>query len=339
MAERSMRALSSVTMADVARLAGVSPMSVSNCYKQPDKVSDQTRTRIMRAAAQLGYVPNLVAGNLASGRSKLVGAVVPSLRNSSFAGMIQGMEDFLETQGYQLLLAVADTPERELRALQAFLGRRLDGIILTGVEHGHESIQLLRRSGTPVVETWSLNGPFIDMGVGFSLYDAAFEMTELLISRGYRCIGFAGFHPPANPRLRERQLGFQAALKRAGLRDDLLYFGPEALGFAAGRLALEHLLEEEPELRALFCVTDVLAAGAIFECARRRWPVPERFAVAGYGDYDIAAEIEPGLTTVRTPGQDIGAAAARMIVESVQSERPTERVVDVGYEIVVRDTV
>jgi LacI family gluconate utilization system Gnt-I transcriptional repressor len=338
MAERSIRAATNVTMADVARLAGVSPMSVSNCFKQPGKVSAETRARILKAASQLGYVPNLVAGNLASGRSRLVGAVVPSLRNSNFAGMIQGMEDFLEGEGYQLLLAVADTPERELRAVQAFLGRRLDGIILTGTEHGRESAQLLRRSSIPVVETWSLKGPFIDMGVGFSLFDAAFEMTQLLINRGYHHIGFAGFEPPGNPRLHERQLGFQAALHKAGLRDDLLYFGPQNLGFAAGRLALEHLIQLEPKLRALFCVTDVLAAGAIFDCARRGWAVPDRFAVAGYGDYDIAAEIKPGLTTVRTPGQDIGAAAARMIVDSVRSDRPGERIVDVGYEIVVRES-
>ena len=252
--------------------------------------------------------------------------------------MIQGMEEFLEGEGYQLLLAVADTPERELRAIQAFLGRRLDGIILTGIEHGRDGTELLRRSQTPVVETWSLKGPYIDMAVGFSLFDAAFEMTQLLISRGYRHIGFAGFEPPGNPRLLERQQGFQAALQKAGLRDDLLYFGPESLGFAAGRLALEHLLRLEPDLRAMFCVTDVLAAGAIFDCARRGWAVPDRFAVAGYGDYDIAAEIKPGLTTVRTPGQDIGAAAARMIVECVRSERSAERVVDVGYEIIVRES-
>jgi LacI family gluconate utilization system Gnt-I transcriptional repressor len=252
--------------------------------------------------------------------------------------MIQGMENFLESEGYQLLLAVADTPERELRAVQAYLGRRLDGIILTGVEHGRESTQLLRRSGTPVVETWSLRGPFIDMGVGFSLYDAAFDMTQFLIGRGYRHIGFAGFEPSGNPRILERQRGFQAALRQAGLRDDLLYFGPESLGFTTGRLALGHLLQQEPELRAMFCVTDVLAAGAIFECSRRGWPVPERFAVTGYGDYDIASEIRPGLTTVKTPGLDIGAAAARMIVESMSPDGPSQRIVDVGYEIVLRDS-
>lgn len=335
----SASARSSATMSDVARLAGVSPMSVSNFYKQPAKVSPKTGAKILEAAAKLGYVPNLLAGTLASGRSRVVGAIVPSLRNSNFAGMIQGLEEFLGERGYQLMLAVAETREREYRAVQAFLGRRLDGIILTGIDHGREISQLLRRSETPVVETWSLNGPFIDMGVGFSLSDAAFELAQLMVSRGYRRIGFAGYDPQDNPRFFERQKGFQAAMREAGLQDDLLYFGQEVAGFATGRLALEQLLQREPDLQALFCVTDVLAAGAIFECARRGWSIPDRFAVAGYGDYEIAAEIKPGLTTVRTPGHDIGVAAARMVVESVEVGSTPSRTVDVGYEIILRDSI
>ncbi|WP_210261152.1 LacI family DNA-binding transcriptional regulator [Enterovirga aerilata] len=326
-------------MSDVAQLAGVSPMSVSNTYKQPAKVSPETRQRVFEAAAKLGYLPNLLAGTLASGRSRIVGAIVPSLRNSNFAGMIQGLEETLGQHGCELMLAVADDPERELRAVQAFLGRRLDGIVLTGIEHSPEVAALLRRADVPVVETWSLNGPFIDMGVGFSLFDAAFEMVQMMVQKGYRRIGFAGYNPPGNPRFAERQKGFEAALRQAGLRDDLLYFGPEALGFATGRLALEALLSSEPKLDGLFCVTDVLAAGAIFDCARRGWPVPDRLAVAGYGDYDIAAELTPGLTTVRTPGHAMGSRAATLILASVETGRPSERIIDVGYELVIRDSI
>jgi LacI family gluconate utilization system Gnt-I transcriptional repressor len=325
-------------MTDVAKLAGVSPMSVSNSFKYPDRVSAEIRNLVFEASAKLGYLPNTLAGTLASGRTHVVGAIVPSLRNSNFAGMIQGLEETLHARGYELMLAVADDMERERRAVQAFLGRRLDGIILTGVDHSHDVEKLLRRSETPVVQTWSLNGPFIDMGVGFSLYDAAFEMTQLMIQRGYRRIGFAGYAPPNNARFAERQRGFQEAMQQAGLASDLLYFGQETLGFAAGRLALEQLLERDAKLDALFCATDVLAVGAMFECARRGWPIPERLGVAGYGDYEIAAEIRPALTTVRTPGHAMGAAAAHLLFDRNEGTQ-IERVIDVGYEIIVRESI
>jgi LacI family gluconate utilization system Gnt-I transcriptional repressor len=325
-------------MSDVAKLAEVSTMSVSNTFNHPARVSSDIKELVLGAAAKLGYVPNLLAGTLASGQTRVVGAIVPSLRNSNFAGMIQGLEETLNERGYELMLAVADNPERERRAVQAFLGRRLDGIVLTGVDHTREVENLLRRSETAVVETWSLNGPFIDMGVGFSLYDAAFEMTQLMIQRGYRRIGFAGYNPPGNGRFAERQRGFQTAMRQAELPDDLLYFGPETLGFTTGKLALEYLLEREPQMDSLFCVTDVLAVGAIFECARRGWHIPDRLGVAGYGDYEIASEISPGLTTVRTPGRAMGEMAARMLLDSARGTL-SARTFDVGYEIIVRESI
>jgi len=327
-----------VTMSDVAKLADVSLMSVSNSFRYPEKVSAKVRSRVLEAASKLDYLPNVLAGTLASGQSRVVGVVVPSVRNSNFAGMIQGLEEALGGQGYDLMLALANDPERELKAVTAFLGRRVDGIVLTGIEHDEETSQLLRRARTPVVETWSLNGPFIDMGVGFSLFEAAFAMGSLMISRGYRRIGFAGYEPAENPRFSERQRGFQAAMRQAGLPDDIVFFAQEATGYAAGRVAMEGLLDREPKLEAMLCATDVLAVGAIFECNRRGWKIPERFAVAGYGDYDVAAEITPALTTVRTPGQDIGVSAAQMLIARLDG-RTAKRIVDVGYEVIVRASV
>ncbi|WP_280950162.1 LacI family DNA-binding transcriptional regulator [Methylobacterium aquaticum] len=326
-------------MSDVARLAGVSPMSVSNFYNQPAKVSIDTRSKILEAATALGYVPNLLTGVYTSGRSRVVGAVVPSLHNPSCASMIQGLEDFLGQNGYRLMLAIAENQASEYRAVRVFLGHRLDGIILTGTDHSHDVFQLLTRTGVPVVETWSSSGPFIKMGVGFSLFEAAFEMAQIMINRGYQQIGFVGHHSYNNLHLSKFQNGFQIAMREAGLREDLVYFTTGTLGFATAKFALDHLLQREPKLQALFCASDLLAAGAIFECARRGWSVPDRLAVASYGDYDIAAEIKPGLTTIRASGHDIGAAAARMIVESLEVGLPLIKTIDVGYEIIVRDSI
>jgi LacI family gluconate utilization system Gnt-I transcriptional repressor len=338
MSERQKERISSIRMQDVAREAGVSLMTVSNAFQQPGKVRSDTREKVFAAAAKLGYVPNLIAGNLASGKSRVVAAILPSLRNSNFARMIQGIDECLAARGYELVLAVGDTPERELEAARTFVGRRADGIILTGTEHSPEVRRLLEAARIPTVETWNLDGPLIDMAVGFSNYEAAREITEFIIGRGHRAIGFVGYES-RDRRFRERQRAFEEAMRRAGLRDDLVFFAPEAAGFAGGRLAIEQLTARTPRLEALLCVTDIFAVGAMFECLRRGWAMPERFAVAGFGDYEIAAEVPPGLTTIRTRGYAIGFAAARLLVDKAEQGEMSSPTEDVGYELVVRGSV
>jgi LacI family gluconate utilization system Gnt-I transcriptional repressor len=281
-------------MSDVARAAGVSPMTVSNSFKHPGKVIAETREKVFQAAAKLGYVPNLVAGNLASGRSKIVAAVTPSIQNSNFAGMIMGLENELVAQGYHLIISVVESQDREHEAVRAIVGRRVDGIVLTGVDRDDQTRRLLSRSSIPIVETWNLSGPFLDMGVGFSTFDAAREATQLMIDKGLQRIGIVGYQTSGNRRFEERLSGFRAAMKVAGLRDDLLATVPASAGFAGGSIALGQLLELDHELEGVFCFTDVLGAGVIFECMRRGWAVPDRMSVVGFGDYEIASELPPG---------------------------------------------
>ena len=311
-------------------------MTVSNCFKYPEKVVEETRERVFKTAATLGYVPNLMAGTLASGRSKIVAAITPSIQNSNFAGMLMGLETELEAQGYHLIASVVEAPEREYEAVRALIGRRVDGIVLTGVDRGDATRRLLEKSGVPTVETWNLSGPFIDMGVGFSTQDAAREATQIMIGKGLRRIGIAGYDTTGNLRFQQRLNGFQEAMTAAGLRDDLIAAVPAWTGFAGGKIALEQLLAQDSHLEGVFCFTDVLAVGVIFDCMRRGWNIPERMAVVGYGDYEIAAELPPGLTTVHTPGDEIGKIAARMIIERCNGAANENKVVDVGYRLVIR---
>jgi LacI family gluconate utilization system Gnt-I transcriptional repressor len=326
------------TMADVAAATGVSLMTVSNCFKQPHKVHADTRTKVLEAAAAIGYVPNLIASSLASGNSRMIAAVVPSLRNSNFAKTLQGLSDYLHPRGYELLLAVAEHSQREETVLRNLLGRRPAGIVLTGGEHSQESIALIRQAGIPVVETWIAADPSIDMAVGFSLFDAARDIAQMMVKKGLRHVGWAG-HDATSDRYVQRQRGFQQAMEDAGLRSDLVFLAPEKAGFAGGRLALDALVRKEPRLQGLCCVTDVLAAGALFECMRRGWNVPERFSVAGYGDFEIAAEVPPGLTTVKTNGGEIGRTAGEMLVQRIETGQMEPRVRQVPYEIVIRHSL
>ena len=325
-------------MADVAAAAGVSIMTVSRVYKNPNKVTLQTRRKILAAAGGLGYVPNLVARNLASGRGRVIAAVVPSLRNSNYATLIQGLSDALTARQYHLLLAIADSTIAERPTVELILGLRPDGLVLTGTHHSARTRAMVTSSGVPVVETWEIDGPFLDMAVGFSAYDAAREMTQYLIAKGHSHIGYVGHHAPGVARFEDRRRGWKDTLRKAKLRADRVYLGSEDAGFAIGRLAVDTLTKMEPRITALFCATDIFAAGALFECLRRGWDVPRRLAISGYGNYEIGKEIPIGLTTIKTHGYEVGSAAADLLLRRREGEAVETAIRNVGYEIVVRDS-
>lgn len=328
-----------VTMADVARLAGVSDMTVSNAYKQPERVAEDTRKRVFDAARQLGYVLNEVAGNLASGRSKVIAAVVPSLSSSYFHATLQGTMDVLREHGYRLMLADSGyAPADEQRVVEAFLRRRPDGFLLTGTRHTRRTVTLLRAAAVPVVETWEIPGPFIDMAVGYSNSDAAAALTQVLIRKGHRRIGYID-HPDAPVRRhRQRREGIQAALRGAGLQCNRMVFLPEVTGFAGGRIGLERLLGTWPDTTAVIAATDVYAAGAVFECQRRGLRVPDDLAVCGFGNAEVGRELFPALTTVDIRSDAMGRAAAQAMLARLAGQAHGPSVTDLGFEVIERQS-
>ncbi|MDX3927822.1 MAG: LacI family DNA-binding transcriptional regulator [Shinella sp.] len=324
-----------VTMQSVAAAAGVSPMTVSNAFRYPQRVQEDTRRRVLKVAAELGYIPNHAAGNLASGQSRVIGAVIPSIKNSSFYKYVSGMQDQVAEHGYELILKLADTTRHEAAAIQTFLGLRVAGIALVGDEHESDAVDLMRKTGVPVVESWVHEKPF-DMAVGYSTTAATEALVKLLIDRGCRRIGFVGYEGSVSRRFTERLPAFRNSLARAGLESDLVHLVEEADGFGAGPKALEGLYRRDPSIDAIICPTDIVAAGVLFECGRRGWKVPERIAVAGWGDYEIASEISPGLTTIQPNAYEMGQRAMRMIIERVWGEGEPGSVVNTGFGIVRR---
>lgn len=324
-----------VRLVDVAREAGVSQMTVSNAYRFPHKVLLKTRQQVFQAAEALGYVPNFTARDLASGDTRFVAALVPTIKNSNFARMIEGLNQALVNESYQLLIGLGDSQGSELEAVKGLMGHRPTGIVLVGGDHSHATRKLLRKLQISVVETWNLDGPHIDMAAGFSLYAAAYDLTRYLISKGYKKIGFAGYSS-SRRRYGDRQKGFQDALREVDLQSDLIVTAAEDLGYSGGGATLMDLLRQEPSLDAVVCTTDIFAAGALFECRRLGLSVPRDIAIAGFGDFEIAAAIEPTLTTVRTNGFAIGQCAGNLILKRARREAMDSKIHDVGYEIVVR---
>lgn len=324
-----------VTMQSVAVAAGVSPMTVSNTFRYPHRVQEETRKHVLRVAAELGYIPNHAAGNLASGQSRVIGAVIPSIKNSSFYNYVRGMQDEVAKTGYQLILKLADTSAQEAAAIRTYIGLRVAGIALVGDEHDEDALMLLHKTGMPVVESWVRENPF-DMAVGFSTAQATQAIVDLLIRHGYQRIGFVGYEGNVSHRHTERLPAFKQRMEQAGLAPTNIFLIDQADGFRAGAKALDGLCRIDPDIEAIICPTDIVAAGVLFECGRRGWRVPERLAVAGWGDYEIASEITPGLTTVQPHAYEMGQRAMKMIIERAQGKANQGELADTGFHIVER---
>ena len=180
------RAGKAVTIRDVAKVAGVSPITVSRALSRPELVTAETLERIRAVVARTGYVPNFLAGSLRSRRSRIVAAVFPQITNTMFVDTIQALTDRLHDEGYQLLLGFSSYEMREDELIAGILGRKPDGIFLTGISHAPETRRRLIASHLPVVEAWDLTPTPIDMLVGFSHEKAGAAMARHLVARGHR---------------------------------------------------------------------------------------------------------------------------------------------------------
>ena len=328
-----------IRMRDVARRADVSPMTVSRVLRDPEKVSEETRNRVLETIREIGYVPNKLAGSLASSKSDVIGLVVPSIRNSLFADTIQGTADVLRGAGFQLMIADSGQSLADEEALvSAFVAQRVSGIILHNTRHTDGTRELVRRAGIPVVETGDLAPEPLDMTVSYSNYAAARDMTLSLARRGYRRIGFVSLHTKENDRARERRRGYVAAMKSLGRAQDPALMVQVASGLAAGAQALVHLVQSAPGLDVIFFAGDVLAIGALLECQRRSWSVPSRIAIASFDDLDLLQHTVPTVTSLRLPRREIGRYSAEVLLDRIRGSSTRSVSLDLGFEIIERDS-
>ena len=322
------------TLADVARLCGVSPITVSRALNQPDIVTAATRARVMAAVQRLGYVPNMVAGSLATRRSHLVAALVPSISTLMFARMIESFEAKLREKGYEVILGVTNYDlQREQQLLQTILRRRPDAVFLTGVTHTEQSRSWLLGAGIPIVETWDLTRSPIDMLIGFSHEEIGRATGRYLLSKGYRRFGLL---TTTEERAGLRESGLLSEMKtHAGVQHRTVHVLPPTT-LRSGRTALSELLDSSFRPDVIVCSSDSTAHGAIVEAIHRGYDVPGQLAVMGFGDMDSAADIEPSLSTVRVDPTKIGIAAASALLDKLNGTAPANRVLDLGFEICAR---
>lgn len=328
-----------VRMEDVARRAHVSPTTVSRTLCTPEKVSPLTRRRVLRAIRAIGYVHNLVAGSLASKRTKVIAAIVPGIDNPVYGKTILGASEVLRKSGFHLLLGHHEfSLAQEERLIAALLGRRPDGVILHGRRHSPGALRLLEGAGVPIVELGDLAGRPLDMVVSYSNYDAGKALTACLVRRGYQRIAIVCLPRRQSERHYQRWRGYRAALRESGRSYSPTRVVETTLGYRKGAEALLTLLQRDPRIDAVFFTSDVIAVGAELECLRRGWSVPGRIAIAGFDDQDIASETVPALTTVRVFRREIGALAGQMLLDRLDGKTVDPRIVDVGFRLIERES-
>jgi len=328
----------SVTLEAVARRAGVSGMTVSRVMSGQANVSEQTRSRVLAAAAELGYVPNRLAGALASARTRLMVVILPSLGNIVFPEVLRGANSQFEAAGYQAVIGVSDyDPAKEERLIEAMRSWRPSGWIVTGLEHTERARRLLTQAHTPVVEIMDVEGSPVDMAVGLSHEQAGYVTGEHLAASGRRRIGYVGGHLGRDLRAGKRREGFLRALAVHGLTLEGQVTADEASSVLLGRASLAGLLSSHPDLDAVYFSNDDMAVGGLMHCLQAGIEVPGRLALAGFNGLEIGEAMPLRLTTVRSPRFRIGQVAADHILSRLAGGSP-ERVTDLGFEFIAGQT-
>lgn len=325
-----------VTLDDVAKAAGVSPITASRALRGQRSVDAALVERVQAAARSLGYVPDSAARALASQRGSQVAVLVPLLSNTLFVDLLEAVHKTLMPAGYVPLIGVTHyDPDEEETLLRSYLAHRPAGLLVTGFDRREEARQLIASSGLPCVhlmETARAEGVF---SVGFSQHDAGAAITQHLLARGRKRIAFAAAQ--LDPRVLQRAEGYRRALRDAGRYDaSLEWLTPEPSSLACGARLLERIVRERADVDAVFFCNDDLAQGGLLAALRLGIDVPERLAVAGFNDLPGSDQTLPPLTTVRTARAAIGTQAATMLLTLMRGETPRPAHVDVGFELVVR---
>lgn len=319
-----------VTLREVALASGVSAITVSRFLRAPAQVAPATAERVRSALAATGYVPNKQAGLLASGRSSIVAALVPNLAHSIFAETLQGLSDTLGDAGLELLVAASGYRiEREEAQVRALLGWQPRALVVTGRHHTPGALKLLQQAhaaGCTVVEMWDHHprsaGGFAQ--VGFNHRTAGRAMAAHLLALGHRRLAYVDSAVAGDYRARERGDGFVAAAAAAGATVQRLT-APTGDPIVAGRGLPAQLVAQQRPPTACALANDHLGCGALLGALAAGIAVPGRLALIGFGDFDLAAHVGPGLTTLAPPRREIGERTAQVLIHQLRAAGPAPR--------------
>lgn len=330
--------LTRTTLDDVARAAGVSPATVSRCLNNPTIVSPTLKAKVDDAIAELDYLPHGAARSLASRRSRMIGAVFPSLDSSLFGCALEALQNEVAAGGYSLVVASSSyDPAREHAHIQTLVANGVDALMLIGKSRAPEVDRLIQRKGIPCVLIWTSGSEQAFPCIGFDNAAAAAKIAHHLMDIGHRRIAVISGLVAGNDRAAARVAGIRTALEERGLSlpDERIVERP--FGVEEGREAFRLLMTRRPRPTAVICGAEPFAYGAVFESQALGLAIPEAVSVTGFDDMWLAAQITPTLTTLRTPQREMGALAGQFLLAVLAGE---ETVVPrpLPVELVVRQS-
>ncbi|MEO9227932.1 MAG: LacI family DNA-binding transcriptional regulator [Devosia sp.] len=327
-----------VTLREVARLARVSEITVSRILRNHGPAADATRDRVMEAVREVGYVPNRLAGGLASLGSRLVGVIVPSLANVVFPEVLDGVRTGLAGTGFEAVIGVTDYElEAEEALVASLLAWKPEAIVIAGIEHTAVARAMLEGSGVRVAEVMEIDAVPIDLAVGLSHRQAGVDTGRYLLERGYRRFGYVGHDWTSDRRAKLRHDGLVEALAAAGLTllETCRFEGPSSAG--AGRETLARILSRRSDIDVVVFSNDDMAIGGVFHCLGAGIQPRQDLALFGFNGLDIGQALPTPLSTIRSNRFEIGKTAIEQLLR--QRDRPTaQRTIDTGYTIIAGAT-
>ena len=312
----------------VAEAAGVSIATASRVLNSSSKVNAEMRSRVFEAAAKLGYVPNSAAKALRVRRTRLVGAVIPTLDHAFFARMVDAFQETLAASGYTVLIITVGFDSSQIfEPVRRLIERGAEALMLVGRIDDEPLQRFIRERGIVAVSTYSIVPGAAIPSIGFDNYKTMRQVVEYLLRLGHRRLAMIAGPTKGNDRQQARVQAFLDVRGEHRIRDNWHVVERSYLdALDEGASALREIHARHPEVTAIVCNSDSLAFGALAECKRLALDVPGHFSIVGHDDQDFAARLEPPLTTIAVPARQMGSIAAQELIGHLERGEPTKTV-------------
>lgn len=321
----------SLTLQDIADELGITKMTVSRYFREPERVAKSTRERIAKIVETQGFVQNRAPSLMSKAITNTIGVIIPSLSNQVFASLVEGIESITQPAGVDILLAHSGYDARvEERKVAMLLSYRVDGLILCETSHTPKTINMIKQSGIPVVEAMELPESPLDMAVGMDHQRASYDTVSEMVRRGCRHVIYLAAR--LDNRTRLRQKGYEHAMWDAGLTPSSVAT-PFHSSFTQGQALMRQALNNYNKIDGVFCTNDDLAIGAMQYCLEKGIRVPSDMAIVGFNALDIGQAMKPRLTSVATPREQIGIKSAELLMAAIAGSRDAQRTFDLGYSL------
>lgn len=328
----------SAKLIDVARLANCSPATVSRVLNGNPNVNEIVRDRVVRAARELGYVPNGSARALRSTRTRLVGAIIPTLDHAIYATMVDALQARLSEKDVSLIINTSGYDiDLEYEQARLLVERGVESVVLVGSTHLPATLAMLEQKRIDYVYTYTSKAMESGAAVGFDNEKAGRTAARYLLDLGHAQFGMIAGITQDNDRAAGRRDGFLNELERSGIDRATVPVVEGAYRLDDGRRCMQRLMEEGTRPTAVFCGSDILAAGAIKYCHAAGIAVPGAVSIVGFDNLEIAELTSPELTTLEVPARDMGRIAADYVLAS-PSQRLHLRQRELAIRLIVRES-